>query len=132
MKSLDLGGKWSVGKVGGGLPATVPGCMHSDLLAAGRIDDPFCRENEEKQFWIRESAWVYRRSFIVMSDLIVHRRVLLVCEGLDTLATISSNGRKVAAKEHSSVSHRRCLSMYSDAMTTGTLASQMFAACACS
>jgi len=102
MKSLDLGGKWRVSKVGGGLeiPATVPGCVHTDLLAAGKIDDPFHRENEEKQFWIGESAWVYRRSLIVTPDLIAHQKVLLVCEGLDTLATVFVNGRKVAATDN--------------------------------
>ena len=34
------------------LPATVPGCVHTDLLAAGRIDDPYLDENETALAWI--------------------------------------------------------------------------------
>ena len=29
------------------LPATVPGCVHTDLLANKKIEDPFYRDNEK-------------------------------------------------------------------------------------
>ena len=32
--------------------ATVPGCVHTDLLTHNLIDDPFYRDNEQKQQWI--------------------------------------------------------------------------------
>ena len=34
------------------LPATVPGTVHTDLLANGRIEDPFYRMNELGLQWI--------------------------------------------------------------------------------
>ena len=37
--------------------ATVPGCVHTDLLANKLIDDPFYRDNEKKQQWIGKTDW---------------------------------------------------------------------------
>ncbi len=47
---LSLNGPWQVAITGSEewLPATVPGCVQTDLLAAGRIPDPFFRDNEER------------------------------------------------------------------------------------
>src|ERR1051326_8485486 len=39
--------------------ASVPGCVHMDLLANKLIDDPFYRDNEKKQQWIDTYAQVY-------------------------------------------------------------------------
>ena len=41
-------------------PATVPGCVHTDLLAAGLIEDPYLDDNEQKVAWIGRTDWVYR------------------------------------------------------------------------
>ena len=40
--TVDLGGSWQVAKTGqtDWINATVPGCVHTDLLAAGKIPDP--------------------------------------------------------------------------------------------
>ena len=94
MRIIDLGGQWTVRRASarGSIPAEVPGCIHSDLLAAGRIPDPFWRDNERKQMWIGEADWVYRRDFEVPAETLACRRVLLRCEGLDTLATVRING----------------------------------------
>jgi beta-mannosidase len=93
MQKLDLCGKWEVRKKGDTetISATVPGCIHTDLLAAGKIDDPYYRDNEGKQMWIGETDWVYSRIFTVDQELLKSDRVLLRCEGLDTLATITLN-----------------------------------------
>ena len=42
------------------LPATVPGCVHTDLFANGKIGDPFYRLNEKDQQWIERESWEYR------------------------------------------------------------------------
>ncbi len=100
--TLNLGGSWQVSKVGDPemIPATVPGCIHTDLLAAGKIPDPYFGDNEKKVQWVSNAAWVYRRSFDVAADLLAHERVLLRCEGLDTLATIMINGSKVGRTDN--------------------------------
>ena len=46
-----------------GLPATVPGCVHTDLLRAGRIEDPYLDANETKLGWIARTEWEYSTSF---------------------------------------------------------------------
>lgn len=91
---FDLGGKWQVSSAGSDdwFDATVPGCIHTDLLAAKRIPDPFFRDNESRVQWVGETAWAYRRTFEASGELCAHEHVLLRCEGLDTLANILVNG----------------------------------------
>ncbi len=99
---LDLGGSWKVTREGTSeaISATVPGCIHTDLLAAKKIPDPFFRDNEKKVQWIGEANWVYRRSFDVPEELLKREHILLRCEGLDTLATIRLNGHEVAKTDN--------------------------------
>ena len=103
MLTVPLNGAWELYAAGDGapnaaavdgpIPATVPGCVHTDLLAAGRIEDPYYRDNELRLQWISETDWTYHRTFAVSDDVLGHDRVLLRCEGLDTLATVRLNGR---------------------------------------
>jgi len=99
---LPLTGKWTVRRDGRGaaIPASVPGCVHTDLLAAGRIDDPFYRDNEDAVQWVGESDWVYTRTFSAPAALCSCERVLLECSGLDTLAEIRLNGKAVGATDN--------------------------------
>ncbi len=94
MKKYNLSGQWGFRQVGTAewLPALVPGGVHTDLLALGRIPDPFFADNEERVQWVAESDWEYRRRFIVPSALLDSDRVDLVCDGLDTLAEANLNG----------------------------------------
>jgi beta-mannosidase len=98
MERLSINGEWRVAQVGGKIkiPAQVPGCIHTDLIAAGKIPDPYYRDNELKLQWIGEVDWVYSRGFTVRAALLKHEKVLLRCEGLDTLATIRINNVEVA------------------------------------
>ena len=98
----SLTGTWEVRRVGekGWFPATVPGVVHLDLLAAGRIPDPFVADNELQVQWVAEADWEYRRRFTVEPSLLAHDRVLLECEGLDTLATVLVNGEEVGRGEN--------------------------------
>ena len=100
VESFSLGGSgWQVAADDAktdSIPATVPGCIHTDLIAAGKIPDPFYRDNEKKLQWIGEKAWTYRRTFDVPGEVLQHQFVHLKCEGLDTLATVRVNGQVVA------------------------------------
>ncbi|NPV47142.1 MAG: glycoside hydrolase family 2 protein [Armatimonadetes bacterium] len=102
MEKLSLNGAWEVTQVGGGapLPASVPGNIHADLLAASIIPDPFYRDNEDHLRWIGEAEWVYSRRFEVPAAMLDHQRVLLRCEGLDTLATVTINGQVVGSADN--------------------------------
>ena len=64
--------------------ATVPGTVHTDLLAAGRIPDPLTGDHEGELAWIEREDWVYRRDFDVDPEMLEQDRIALVFEGLDT------------------------------------------------
>ena len=42
------------------VPATVPGTVHTDLLAAGLIPDPYLDDNERLLAWIGQADWSLR------------------------------------------------------------------------
>ncbi len=86
------------------VPATVPGCVHLDLLAAGLIADPYLDDNEEGQHWIADSVWEYRLEFDFLP--VGGDRVDLVFEGLDTVAVVSLNGHRVGATANMHRTHR--------------------------
>ncbi len=72
--------------------ATVPGCVHIDLLANRLIDDPFYRDNEQKQQWIGKTDWEYQTHFAVTRDVLDREHLELLFEGLDTYAEVYLNG----------------------------------------
>lgn len=102
MEKLTLNGRWQLQQAAGGntFPATVPGCVHTDLLAAGHIPDPFYRDNELQLQWIGETDWHYQRTFELSADFLAHEQLLLHCAGLDTLATVWLNGRLLVPIGH--------------------------------
>lgn len=76
--------------------AHVPGSVYADLMADGTMPDPFWRENELDAFERMKKDYVYQRTFTVTEAQLAHAHVELVCEGLDTLAHVSLNGREIA------------------------------------
>ncbi|MDX2109545.1 MAG: glycoside hydrolase family 2 protein [Verrucomicrobiota bacterium] len=99
---LDLC-NWTVRESGADSPAvkaTVPGCVHHDLQEAGLIPDPYLGENELQVQWVGERDWIYETTIVVDQAMLQQDRLLLVCEGLDTLARISINGRTLAETDN--------------------------------
>ncbi len=86
------------------VPASVPGCVHTDLLAQGLIPDPYLDLNEHEVQWIGETDATYRTVFDVVDE--GHERVDLVAEGLDTVARLSVNGHEVGRTRNQHRSHR--------------------------
>ncbi len=75
------------------IPATVPGSIHTDLMAAGLIVDPYLDDHERLVAWVGSCDWQYTTSFEWSTD--GHDRADLVFEGLDTIASIELNGDAV-------------------------------------
>jgi len=102
LKRLSLNGRWQLQEVGQEetLAATVPGTVHTDFMAVGKIPDPFYRDNELAVLWVEDRAWVYTRSFSVASELLEHDRVLLHFKGLDTLAHVELNGQQLGSTDN--------------------------------
>jgi beta-mannosidase len=95
MFKQSLNGAWQFRQFGTTewLPADVPGGVYTDLLALGKIPDPFVGDNEKKVQWVAETDWEYRHTFSMDKALTGEERKLLVCDGLDTLAEVSLNGK---------------------------------------
>ena len=85
-------------------PATVPGEVHTDLLAAGLVPDPFDGDNEAALAWIGRTSWSYRTRFTWAGG--PERRHELVADGLDTLATVLLNSREVGRTANEHRTHR--------------------------
>jgi beta-mannosidase len=96
----------AAGKRSRWLPATVPGCVHRDLLRAEKIPDPFYGTNELALRWIEEADWEYRGEFNVSTELLAEPHLDLVADGLDTVATVTLNGHVVAQTENMFLAHR--------------------------
>ena len=97
MRMQSLTGDWQFRQAGTEewLAASVPGGAHTDLLALGRIPDPFVGDNERRVQWVAEADWEYRYQFAVTPELLRQPHIWLICDGLDTLATVSLNGREL-------------------------------------
>src|SRR6185503_21118339 len=89
--TLDKG--WQFREVGKDkwYPASVPGCVHTDLLNNKLIDDPFYRDNEQNLQWIGKTDWEYQTTFEVTPETLGRTNIELVFEGLDTYANVFLN-----------------------------------------
>jgi beta-mannosidase len=103
---------WTVTAAGGEVPdrivgvvllATVPGCIHLDLLAADVIPDPYIDENESAVAWVGRVDWRYETTIEWDG---AGAQVDLVALGLDTVATIELNGQVIGHTENMHRSYR--------------------------
>lgn len=103
MRQLSLNGPWTLdipGSAFTAVPAEVPGSVYHDLLAAGRIPDPFYRDNETEALKLMEYDFHYSRAFQADGELLDCGAVLLRCEGLDTLAAVYINGAEAGRADN--------------------------------
>lgn len=103
MKQLSLNGPWTLDIPGSAfmaVPAEVPGSVYHDLLTAGRIPDPFYRDNETEALKLMEYDFHYSRAFQVDGELLDRGAILLRCEGLDTLAAVYINGAEAGRADN--------------------------------
>ncbi|MEU4563066.1 glycoside hydrolase family 2 TIM barrel-domain containing protein [Actinoplanes sp. NPDC023936] len=100
MRKTELHSGWTVRATGGPVPpeiadvtvpAAVPGTVHTDLLAAGLIPDPYVGENEAALAWFHRSSWRYD-TVLRAAPAAPGERVDLVFDGLDTVASIELDG----------------------------------------
>jgi beta-mannosidase len=98
----SLTGQWQFRQAGSNewLAGQAPGSVQTDLLALGRIPDPFVGDNEKRVQWVAETDWEYCRTFIADPGLLAAERVLLVCDGLDTLSTVTLNGQELGKTDN--------------------------------
>jgi len=102
MQKQSLNGEWQFRQSGTNewSRATVPGGVHTDLMALNLIPDPFVADNELKVMWVAENDWEYRRTFTADTGLLTEENVSLVCDGLDTIADVYLNGTYLGHAEN--------------------------------
>ena len=89
-----------------GIHATVPGCVHTDLMAADLLADPYVGMNEADQHWVGQQTWSYHNTLFFTGDSVELEcdNTDLICDGLDTIAEIRVNGRTIGTSVNM---HRR-------------------------
>jgi beta-mannosidase len=96
---------WRLGFLdGGSVPATVPGCVHTDLMNAGLLADPCLGRNDGDSAWIGRADWTYRTDLAVPAT--GHERTDLVFDGLDTVAEIRLDDAVVGRTRNMHRPHR--------------------------
>ncbi|GAA0721847.1 beta-mannosidase [Dokdonella soli] len=86
------------------MPASVPGEVHTDLLAASLIPDPDRGSAEAGLQWIGLADWEYRAHFDLGAETLRRRHLDLIFEGLDTYAEVTLNGKGLLSADNM---HRR-------------------------
>jgi beta-mannosidase len=95
MRRSELSSGWTVrtiagdpsGRVTGSYPAEVPGSVHTDLMAAGVIPDPYRDGTEDELRWMYDIDWRYS-TVLEVAPPEPGERVDLVFEGIDTIGTV--------------------------------------------
>lgn len=97
-----LNGQWELEEAGNDrlCEVQVPGSVLSGLYGAGKIEDPFYRTNEDVTRELFRKDYEFSRTFVAAEDILKEEKIILVCEGLDTLADIYINGQKAGSADN--------------------------------
>ena len=79
------------------VPIAVPGDVHTALLDAGVIPDPFFGTNECLTTWVGNHDWRIEWDFDVDAATAAKKRVTLRLEDVDTLCDLSLNGKSIGS-----------------------------------
>ena len=79
-------------------PFSAPDDVHSALLAAGHIDDPYFRDNELAVDWVNRCDWIIERSFEVDQTWLADN-TKLVLDQVDCIADIYINNTLVGTTQ---------------------------------
>ena len=112
MKKLSLNGKWTLSGGGYQTEGTVPGSVYAFLLDAALIPEPSYRDNELKALALMDNEFTFTRTFSYHPE----SKVLLHCDGLDTLCDIYINGKHIGYTDNM---HRSWEFDVTDALTDG-------------
>ena len=102
MYKTEIHTNWNMRRAGETetIPATVPGSVYGDLLADGKMEDPFWKDNEVEATKLMDYDYEYETSFDCPDEIIGCDEVILRFEGLDTIADIRFNGCLIGHTEN--------------------------------
>lgn len=78
------------------VPARVPGSVLADLLAAGRVPDPYVGTQSLLCEWVPQRTWVYRTR---LRPDVSGERAFLEFDGIDHAAAVYLDGERIAVHE---------------------------------
>jgi beta-mannosidase len=82
------------------MDAPMPGTLHFPLQKLGKIPDPHDDRNELDVQWVDEQDWEIQRTLRASEVDCSKVRQQLVFDGIDTIAEISLNGKRVGASKN--------------------------------
>lgn len=90
---ISLNGEWKLKRCDKSeiTKGKVPGSVYTDLLRNKLMPDPYYKDNEEKVRELSYYDYEYSREFDISKDILCGDRILLVFEGIDTIADICLN-----------------------------------------
>ena len=102
MKEVLLHNNWEMHQIGNGewIAATVPGSVYGDLLNAGKMENPFWKDNEDEALKLMDYDYEYRTTFSCDKEFLASDEVILHFDGLDTIADVTLNGVKLGHVEN--------------------------------
>ncbi|KAL2862520.1 beta-mannosidase [Aspergillus lucknowensis] len=86
----------------------LPTSIHLDLLADGKIPDPFLAQNETEVQWVGTKTWIYRTRFTIPVSVLQNsdQKIVLVFDGLDTYTTVTLDDEVILETSNMFLSHR--------------------------
>ena len=80
--TMFLSDNWQFRQVGNEnwMPASIPGCVHTDLMENEVIEDPFYRLNEHDVQWVDKEDWEYSISFPLNEKMLSKENIQIVFE----------------------------------------------------
>ena len=100
-KVIDLGGRFTLTAPERGWRGKIdlPGDVHTALLEAGEIPDPYFGQNEDAVAWVYKTPWTVERTFDVPADMNDGFLTLTLSE-IDCIATVLLNGAVIAETQN--------------------------------
>ncbi len=92
---LCLNEGWTIGNAdrSTSAPLTVPGDVHSALLASEQIPNPYWRDTEQSLDWVHEQEWSATTNFDFNGD--ITKRHMMTFMSVDCLATVYLNDHEI-------------------------------------
>lgn len=98
MREYNLNGQWTMYIIGENVygvqeevPVKVPGSVYSGLIEAGKMPDPFYRDNELDALKLMENDFTFYRTFTLKQEDLEADKLLVCFDGIDTLSEIYVN-----------------------------------------
>ena len=97
---FDLAGTWCVEGAGNCVDVQIPGDVHSALLQAGKIKDPYWGKNELDVQYLNREDWVFSRVFQLEEFFIESPSVCINFDSIDTIAEVILNGHVIGYSDN--------------------------------